>query len=1180
MMESKNDMHLRQTLDALIDHVSNDPVIADLLTWAKGEDAPFNLVGLSDTLKSLLLALLQRVDGQPLFLVVPDELTARHTMMLSQALFDGDRVLWLRGRPLTFIDAKAQSLDGERSRLAALHGILRGDFDLIIASPQTLLAKLPTPTSFRENSLNFKVGLPYALDAILLQLTTLGYQSSNQVVEAGQYARRGDIIDIGLARPFDAGCEGIRLSFFDDELDDIRRFDVETQRAIETVVEREITVYPARELCLPETAAARRTLIETIVAAGQKAASDALKNGLDLAIAEDRRHLAEDDANAFAEGILPYAADRWLMFFPTMTASAFDYAKAASARLVVDEMARTQQKIAAAQADQLQQFTAMLEQGHVLLDAEATTWTAAMLLQTIGNTDGALSLAELPGSGLAGGTTATIRALPQERYLGREENLIAAIIGQRQKGMAVYLCAASASRRERLTALLSDHGIKSKDIHVVEAPLQNGLVWEQGGLAIYGEADIFGTAKPKVRRTSKGLTIDLLSDLAPGDLVVHEDHGVGRYEGLTRLITSSGARDYLKIRYADAELHIAMERLEQIQKYVASGEKPPKLSKMGGVEWQNKKAKARASIKKLAFNLVELYAKRRATAGHASGPDTVWQTEFEERFPYEETPAQNRVIAEVKLDMESPQVMDRLVCGDVGFGKTEICFRAMFKCVMDGKQAALLSPTTVLTEQHYRSLSERLEGFPVNFRQLSRFVPKHERNVAIKGIKDGSVDMVVGTHRMLSNDVVFHDLGLLIIDEEQRFGVEHKEKLKSLYPNVDVLSLTATPIPRTLHMSLSGIRDISILDEGPDNRRPIQTYVLTYDEALLNEAMLREIGRDGQVFYLYNNTYKIEGKVAKLQEQLPGARIAIAHGKMSETMLERVIADFIAGEYDILCCTTIIESGIDMPNVNTLIVEDADRLGLAQLYQIRGRVGRSDRQAYAYITYDGDKALSEVAQKRLAAIRDFTELGSGFKIALKDLEVRGAGNLIGGEQSGHLEAIGYDLYTKMLDREVRALQGRPEEAAKPQAVVEIDVDAFLGDRYVDDPGIRIDMYRKIAAIASYQDRLAVEDELVDRFGDLPAETANLLDIAYVRSFAERHGIKRVVEQGSDVVLWFDENVQPDLTIIGTWMEDKAYKGRILFNAGHRPHLLIRKAAIDKRATATALRQLFALAEAK
>ena len=1161
--------------DLLLRQAKKDKSLTHLLNWAQNGSEPLNVVGVNASHKALLLSLLQHSEQKPQFLIVPDDLTARSMLNILLAFFEPERVLWLRGRPLNFIDTKAQSRDGERSRLAALNGMLQGAFDVIIASPQTLVSRLPEPAAFKTNSLTVRLG--QRLDVMQLEaaLAGMGYEKVTRVTEAGHFARRGDIVDIGLAKPFDDDCSGIRLSFFDDEVDDLRHFDVETQRAVGPVETKQAAIFPAAEVLLQDDLA---TLADAIRDAGDHYAKEALRRGLDRETAASRRQLAERDADAISEGVVPSAIDRWLPLIRTMSASALDYAQAIGARLVVDEMARTQQRIAAAQADQLHQFSAMLEQGHVLPLAEEATWSARTILPAIGNTDGALAMAELPGSGLAGGETILLRSLPQERFQGRDEDLIKTILRQRELDMDVWLTAQSQARYERLNKLLLDHGIDSPDIRLVQVPLKNGIVWADAGLSVFGEEDIFGAAKPKVRRIAKGLTIDLLSDLAPGELVVHEDHGIGRYEGLKRLVTSSGARDYLKIRYADAELHIAMERLDQIQKYVAAGEKAPKLSKMGGVEWQNRKSRARESIRRLAVNLVELYARRRAAGGHAFSEDTVWQTEFEDQFEYEETPAQVRTMAEIKADMEAPHVMDRLLCGDVGFGKTELCFRAMFKSVMDGKQAALLAPTTVLAEQHFHTLRDRLEGFPVSLAQLSRFVPRHERNKVVKSLKDGQLDMVVGTHRMLSKDVQFKDLGLLIVDEEQRFGVDHKEKLKAMYPHVDVLSLTATPIPRTLHMSLSGIRDISILEEGPDNRRPIQTYVMTYDAELLKEAMQREIGREGQVFYLYNNTHKIEGKVAALREQLPGARIAIAHGKMSETILEQVISDFIDGEYDILCCTTIIESGIDMPNVNTLIVEDADKLGLAQLYQIRGRIGRSDRQAYAYITYDGDKALTEIAQKRLTAIRDFTALGSGFKIALKDLEVRGAGNLLGGEQSGHLEAIGYDLYTRMLDEEVKSLQGTLPVEKKPSALIEIETDAFLSERYIDDPAARIDLYRKIAAIETTADRFQIEDELIDRFGDIPKETSSLLDIAYIRSFAERHGMTRIAQQNADIVLWLDEGTAPALDYIAVWLQEKTYRGRILFNAGHRPHILFRRAAADKKQTAAVLKTLFELAD--
>ncbi len=581
------------------------------------------------------------------------------------------------------------------------------------------------------------------------------------------------------------------------------------------------------------------------------------------------------------------------------------------------------------------------------------------------------------------------------------------------------------------------------------------------------------------------------------------------------------------------------------------------------------KERARGSIRKLAIDLVALYARRRERKGHAFSPDSPWQLQFEEDFPHPETRDQINAIREIKNDMESNSIMDRLLCGDVGFGKTEVAFRAIFKCVMDGKQSVMLAPTTVLVQQHYENLKGRLEGYPVNIGLLSRFAQPAEIKRTLKGLRDGSIDVVVGTHRLLSKDVLPKDLGLLVVDEEQRFGVEHKERIKALRSTVDVLTLTATPIPRTLQMSLSGIRDISVIEEPPLDRRPVQTYVLEYDPDILADACLREISRRGQVFYLYNDTHRIEEKVIELETALPGARIVMGHGKMAERQLERVIESFIRHEADILVCTTIIESGIDMPNVNTLIVENADRFGLAQLYQLRGRVGRSDRQAYAYITYRRDKVLTEDAQKRLAAIRDFTELGSGFKIALKDLEVRGAGNLLGSEQHGQMDVIGYELYCRMLDEEIRNLQGI--ETIRPRdATVDMDIDAYLPSDYISDEGQRMDAYRRIASISSFKEYTDVLEELADRYGSLPAEARVLTDIAYVRHMAARYDFTRVTVKDGTVLLYYTENAHPNIEALSRVLANSQFAGRILLSAVSKPYV---RYQADNPAPASVIRQM-------
>ena len=638
-----------------------------------------------------------------------------------------------------------------------------------------------------------------------------------------------------------------------------------------------------------------------------------------------------------------------------------------------------------------------------------------------------------------------------------------------------------------------------------------------------------------------------------GDFVVHQIHGIGIYEGIQNLSVDNIKRDYLKIRYQDgAYLYVPTNQLDVIQKYIGSEGKTPKINKLGGGEWLKTKKKVKESLKQLAEELVKLYAQRQAVKGFAFSPDTVWQKQFEELFPYEETEDQLRCIEEIKRDMEDQKPMDRLLCGDVGYGKTEVAVRAIFKAVMSGKQVAYLVPTTILAQQQYTGFKERMKDFPVTVEVISRFRTKSEQKEILKGIKNGTIDVLVGTHRLIQNDVKFKDLGLLVIDEEQRFGVANKEKLKSIWPEVDVLTLTATPIPRTLHMALSGIRDISTIEEPPEERYPVQTYVMEYDAEVIKDAIARELARNGQVFYLYNQVRAIQLKASEIQSMMPEAKVAFAHGQMPEKQLEDIMFSFIYREFDILVCTTIIESGLDMPNVNTIIVEDADKMGLAQLYQLRGRVGRSNRLAYAYITYKKDKVLSEIAEKRLQAIREFTEFGSGFKIAMRDLEIRGAGNLLGPEQHGHLETVGYDMYCRLLDEAVRELKGEAVKDDDAETTIDINVSAYIDDSYIDNEAQKVQMYKKIASIEDEQDVLDIEDEMIDRYGDLPAEVRNLIKIAYIKSLAKKCGFVSVQEKNSSIILQYSDNYQVNIQALGILMDK--YRRRILFTANNSPYI--------------------------
>ncbi len=1153
------------------DQLTHDRDYVRLLDACQAPEArPISISGPTDSQKLWLMLALLEPSGRRPCLLVSDELRARSAAADIQAL-TGKTVCIFRPREINLEDADAVSREQERQRLSILASLNQPDIAALIVPASAAQQKLMPVSRFRSHCITVAVGESIDLDQLCERLVSLGYERMRQVDGAGQYARRGDIIDIVPASFSDeTTTSGLRLSFFDTELDALKRFDLETQRSDEML--RQAVIPPAHEVI--QDADEQLRLSEVI----SGLAVDAVRR---LAVQESTRSAAATlddllrrDANRLREQMIFSGLDRWLHRVYPEAASVLDYAEDAGLQLFIDEPMRVRQRFDAAQAEFFERIRAMLEKGQILGESTEILWRGEDIAQRIRKIPGVISLAQIAAAGnlLPGSLQISLRGQSAERWRGREQAMAQRIRDwQDQRGETILFCG-SEERVARMRGWLREQNLQ---IRLSEAGFREGFVWPAAGLMVIGMQDFFGSdRKARRRRTSHGLKIDLFSDLVPGEMVVHEAHGIGRYMGLVNLETNGMRRDYLHIQYSgDDALYLPMESLDQIQKYVGTDGRQPKLSRLGGQEWNRLKERARSSIRKLATDLVRLYAQRMAVKGHVFAADTVWQQEFEESFPYEETDDQIRAIQEIKTDMESEKVMDRLLCGDVGFGKTEVAFRAMFKCVMDGRQAILLAPTTVLAMQHYDNFKRRVADYPVEIGLLSRFAPESLQKKTLAGLQQGTVDVLIGTHRIFSKDVHIRNLGLLVVDEEQRFGVDHKEMIKAISPGVDVLTLTATPIPRTLHMAMSGIRDISVLEEPPHDRRPVQTYVMEFDQDIVNEAMLREISRHGQVFYLYNDTRRIIEKARSIETMLPGARVIYAHGKMGARRLEEVIGGFIAGEADILVCTTIIESGIDMPNVNTIIVENADHFGLAQLYQLRGRVGRSDRQAYAYVTYRRDRVLTEIAEKRLSAIRDFTELGSGFKIALRDLEVRGAGNLLGAEQHGQLEAIGYDLYCRMLEDTIREIRG---EAApvKINTVIELEVDAYLPPSYIPDEGERMDMYRRIADLSTLKDHQDLLDEWLDRYGEPPAQAVILADIAYIRAAAGRQGFSRIEQQHQHIRLNYDADYQPDMNGLSKILSDSAFRGRILFNAGTRPYLVYRMAASRRDQIASQLMLLF------
>ena len=737
-------------------------------------------------------------------------------------------------------------------------------------------------------------------------------------------------------------------------------------------------------------------------------------------------------------------------------------------------------------------------------------------------------------------------------------------------GKIVLILGGTVSKARGMATMLLEHNVPSvflekledafltpKQIVIIPGSLSEGIEYIDLDLIIV--AGEIGTIKesrrsykPSVFKEGKKV---VFADLNVGDYIVHATHGIGQYIGIHTLTVDGIKRDYIKLKYKDEDtLYVPTSQLDSIRKYMGAGESAPKLNKLGSKEFANTKAKVKAGLKDIAKGLIELYAKRRQAVGYQFSKDTVWQKDFEDAFPYQETDDQLRCIEEVKSDMESPRPMDRLLCGDVGYGKTEVAIRAAFKAVMDGKQVAYLVPTTILAQQQYEAFRDRMKNYPVKVNVLNRFRTTKEKNEILKQLKNGEVDIIIGTHRIIQKDIAFKDLGLLIIDEEHRFGVAHKEKIKKLKENVDVLTMTATPIPRTMHMSIVGIRDMSVIYEPPQNRKPVQTYVLEYDEEVIKEAITKELEREGQVFYLFNRVEGIERKASEISNMVPEARVAVAHGKMSGTELENIMADFIEKKIDVLICTTILETGIDIPNANTIIIEDADRLGLAQLYQIRGRVGRSGRTAYAYITYRKNKLLAEASEKRLKAIKEFTEFGSGFKIALRDLEIRGAGNILGPEQHGHMEAVGYEMYCKLLDEAVREIKG---EKVLPEVDTQIDlkITAYIPSSYIENINQKIEVYQDIANMDKEEQISEIIDELIDRYGDIPKEVTNLLEVAKIKILARNLKILNVTQKGDNVIFEFDAPEAIKDNVVQILID--IYKNRVFFSSGVRPYITLK-----------------------
>ncbi len=1028
-------------------------------------------------------------------------------------------------------DIRGNVLTAER--INALKMMAEEEECTIITTFDGLMNPMASPEKFIQAVTKIAIGDEVNLEKLTKHLVELGYEKNYQAETMGQFSVRGGIIDIfplTEENPF-------RIELWGDEVDSIRSFEPESQRSIENL--EEVHIYPACELVLTEEE--RRAGVDKILKEAEKVSAKFRKE-----MKTEEAYRVKSAAEQFAEETLEYGIsaglDAYLSYFCEERVSLLDYFKKEDSLIFLDETVRTIERGVATETEFSESMKQRLEKGYILPGQMKELFSCKEILSKINNRKCvALVALDMKKQQLDIKEHIDIQSKTVNPYNNSFELLVKDLNRYKKNGYQTILLSSSRTRAKRLADDLMaeglnafysedfDHEVKPGEIMTGYGKIKKGYEYPAVKFVVISESDIFGGEKKKKKRhrVYEGEKIASFTDLNIGDYVVHENHGLGIYRGIEKIEVDKVEKDYIKIEYAGGgNLYILATQLELIQKFAGADAKKPKLNKLGGQEWNKTKTKVRGAVKEIAGDLVRLYAVRQNEQGFAYGPDTVWQREFEEMFPFEETEDQDLAIEATKKDMESTKIMDRLICGDVGYGKTEIAIRAAFKAVQDGKQVAFLVPTTILAQQHYNNFAQRMKDFPVNVDLLCRFRSAAEQKKTIENLKKGQVDIIIGTHRLLSKDVVYKDLGLLMIDEEQRFGVTHKEKIKQLKNNIDVLTLTATPIPRTLHMSLIGIRDMSILEEPPMDRIPIQTYVMEYNEELVREAISRELARGGQAYYVYNRVKEIADVATKIAELVPEANVAYAHGQMKETELENIMYRFINGEIDVLVSTTIIETGLDISNVNTMIIHDADNMGLSQLYQLRGRVGRSNRTAYAFLMYKRDKMLKEVAEKRLAAIKEYTELGSGFKIAMRDLEIRGAGNLLGAEQHGHMQAVGYDLYCKMLNEAVKEAKGMKVEE-KFDTAIDVVIDAYIPMGYIPNEFQKLDIYKRIAGIETEEETEEMLEELIDRFGDLPKSVENLLYIAKMKSMAHKVYLTEVSQKGDTLKFTLYEKAKLD-----------------------------------------------------
>ncbi|MGL4731756.1 MAG: transcription-repair coupling factor [Clostridium sp.] len=1140
-------------LNGLMAPLRNSKEFKEISRSIESSKFPVGVFGLSESSKSYLINAVYEQVNEKILILTHSDVEAKN--IYEDLNLYIDKVHYFPSREVVFYNADVISGDVRWERLKILSSLIKNKPQVVVASIEAILGLYTPINVFKKYIFSLKVGKVVDMKELTEKLIQCGYERCDMVESKGQFSVRGGILDIFPP----IGAYPYRIEWFDDEIDSIRTFNVESQRSIDKV--KTINIFPAKEIITDEKSV--------------KLACEEIEKDLNKSIEnfdKNKEFEAKDRLMAIVNANLEALKETWtfetidsyMPYFYETTSTLLDYI--GECYVFVDDIQRCNGKLESVNFEFEQNYETFLKRGNILPKQAELLMSKEETIEIL-ESQKLITLDAIAKSSkvFKPRTISSFSQITIHDYHGQLDLLIDDIKEKKENGYKILILSGTRSRGERLIQTLQDREIEAvyKDmvdhiefgqVVVTFGNLLKGFECPDLKICVISDKEVFGQSKRKSatkRKKVKGAgKIKSFTELKLGDYVVHANHGVGVYKGIKQLEVQGHKKDFLELSYNNGDtLYVPAEQLDLVQKYIGSEGSPPKVNKLGGSEWTKAKNKVKKSIEDIAEDLVKLYATRAQIKGHKYGKDTVWQKQFEDEFPFQETPDQLTAIDEIKKDMESDKPMDRLLCGDVGYGKTEVAIRAAFKCVMEGKQVAFLVPTTILAQQHYKNMVKRFSDFPIKVDMVSRFRTPAQVKGTLKSLKEGNVDILVGTHRLLQKDVNFKDLGLLIVDEEQRFGVTHKEKIKALKKNIEVLTLTATPIPRTLHMSLTGVRDISVIETPPEDRYPVQTYVVEFNEQLIRDGIIRELNRNGQILFVYNRVETIKDMAAYLQKLVPEARIGIGHGQMTEKELEKVILDFTDYKYDMLVCTTIIETGIDIQNANTMIIYDSDRMGLSQLYQLRGRVGRSNRIAYAYFTYTKDKVLTEVAEKRLKAIKDFTELGSGFKIAMRDLEIRGAGNIMGSSQHGHMAVVGYDLYCRMLEDTIKLIKGDIENEPI-ETTVDLKIDAFIPSNYIVDETQKIEVYKKIASIDSYDYMMELQEEIEDRFSDIPPTVYNLMNIAYLKFLAKELGIIEIKEVKKEVVLTFENKKYLTKNIVNGILEK--YIKHVNFKMGETP----------------------------